>query len=381
MELFTQEELDRYSRHLVLPEVGRGGQEKLKRGSVLIVGVGGLGSPAAFYLAAAGVGTIGIVDAESVDASNLQRQILFNTRDVGRAKAELARERMLALNPYITVRSFSTRLTSVNALQILKDYRVVIDCSDNFPTRYLLNDACVLLGKPLVHGSVYRFEGQAAVFAAGGAPCYRCLYPVPPDPKLASNCAEGGVLGVLPGVVGTIQATEALNLLLGTGEPLIGRLLLFDALTMRFEEVRFDRNVDCALCGKHPSIHELIDYETFCGMNEQAAHRGSSSNQEISVEELKERLDRGDDLMLVDVRQPNEHAFANIGGVLIPMNELPERMGELKSAKEIVVYCRSGSRSRNATRFLLQQGFANVLNLTGGILAWADRIDPKIPKY
>ncbi|OAN48240.1 molybdenum cofactor biosynthesis protein MoeB [Chloroflexus islandicus] len=377
----SNEEIARYSRHLIMPEVGMAGQRRLKQGSVLLIGTGGLGSPLALYLAAAGVGHIGLVDFDVVDASNLQRQIVHGTSTVGVAKTESAKRRLQDLNPYIEITTYETQITSQNALELMQPYDVIVDGTDNFPTRYLTNDACVLLGKPNVYGSIFRFEGQATVFSArDGGPCYRCLYPEPPPPGLVPSCAEGGVLGVLPGVIGTIQATEVIKLLTGIGEPLIGRLLLYDALAMRFRELKLRRNPSCPVCGDHPTITELIDYEQFCGLVEEP----TLSNQfEITPRELAEWLERPDRPFLLDVRNPYEVAIASIPGTdkLIPIDQLPERINELDSAREMVVYCRSGARSGRAVELLKSVGFRKVKNLVGGILRWADEVDPSVPKY
>ncbi|MGQ9481681.1 molybdopterin-synthase adenylyltransferase MoeB [Chloroflexus sp.] len=378
----SNEEIARYSRHLIMPEVGMAGQRRLKQGSVLLIGTGGLGSPLALYLAAAGVGHIGLVDFDVVDASNLQRQIVHGTSTVGMAKTESAKRRLQDLNPYIEVITYETQITSQNALDLMRPYDVIVDGTDNFPTRYLTNDACVLLGKPNVYGSIFRFEGQATVFSArDGGPCYRCLYPEPPPPGLVPSCAEGGVLGVLPGVIGTIQATEVIKLLTGIGEPLIGRLLLYDALSMRFRELKLRRNPSCPVCGDQPTITELIDYEQFCGI---APEEPTLSNQfEITPHELAEWLERPDRPFLLDVRNPYEVAIASIPGTdkLIPLDQLPERINELDSAREMVVYCRSGVRSGRAVELLKTAGFRKVKNLVGGILRWADDVDPSLPKY
>ncbi|HMK21327.1 MAG TPA: molybdopterin-synthase adenylyltransferase MoeB [Terriglobales bacterium] len=376
----TNDEILRYSRHLIMPEVGMGGQQKLKAARVLCIGAGGLGSPLALYLAAAGVGTLGIVDFDVVDFTNLQRQIIHSTADVGRKKLDSAAEKLKAINPYINLKTFETRLSSENALDLFREFDIVADGTDNFPTRYLVNDACVLTGKPNVYGSIFRFEGQASVFATEEGPCYRCLYPEPPPPGLVPSCAEGGVLGILPGLVGVMQATEVIKLILGAGEPLIGRLLLIDALGMKFRELRLRKNPDCPACGKHPTITKLIDYNEFCGIRgeEKPVETGIP---EMQVEELKRRLDKGDDLYVLDVREPHEYQICNIGGHLIPLGDLPKRVNELDSSREIVAHCRSGVRSAKAVGFLQQAGFRKVHNLAGGILAWADRIDPKMPKY
>ena len=376
----SNEEVLRYSRHLILPDVGVEGQLTLKQAKVLCIGAGGLGSPLALYLAAAGVGTLGIVDFDTVDLTNLQRQIIHTTADVGRKKLDSAAESIAAINPNVKVRKFETRLSSANALELFQDFDIIADGTDNFPTRYLVNDACVLTGKPNVYGSIFRFEGQASVFATKEGPCYRCLYPEPPPPGLVPSCAEGGVLGILPGLVGVIQATETIKLILGSGEPLIGRLLLVDALSMRFRELKLRKNPDCPVCGTHPTVTELIDYNQFCGIRgEEAA--APTSMTDISVEELKKRLDRGDDLFVLDVREPHEYQICNLGGYLIPLNDLPKRVSELDSSREIVVHCKMGGRSAKAADFLRQSGFSKVHNLTGGITAWAERIDPKVPKY
>src|SRR5438105_6252917 len=376
----TNDEYKRYSRHLIMPEVGLDGQLKLKAAKVLCIGAGGLGSPVAMYLAAAGVGTLGIVDFDTVDFSNLQRQILHGTPDVGRPKLASAKDRLNALNPNVNIETYETALTSENALKLFEPYDVIVDGTDNFPTRYLVNDACVLLGKPNAYGSIFRFEGQASVFAMKEGPCYRCLYPEPPPPGLVPSCAEGGVLGILPGLVGVIQATEAIKLILGKGDPLIGRLLLVDALGMKFRELKLRKNPDCPVCGKHPSITKLIDYNEFCGI------RGEEKPMEvgvpeIQVEELKSRLDSGEDVFVLDVREPHEYQICNISGYLIPLGDLPKRVHELDSSREIVAHCRSGARSAKAVDFLRQAGFKKVHNLAGGILAWAERVDPKMPKY
>ena len=376
----TNDEILRYSRHLIMPEVGMVGQQKLKAAKVLCIGAGGLGSPLALYLAAAGVGTLGIVDFDVVDFTNLQRQIIHSTADVGRKKLDSAAEKLKAMNPYINLKTYETRLSSANALELFREFDIVADGTDNFPTRYLVNDACVLTGKPNVYGSIFRFEGQASVFATEEGPCYRCLYPEPPPPGLVPSCAEGGVLGILPGLVGVMQATEVIKLILGAGEPLIGRLLLVDALGMKFRELKLRKNPDCPACGKHPTIKELIDYNEFCGIRgeEKPVETGIP---EMQVEELKRRLDKGDDLYVLDVREPHEYQICNIGGHLIPLGDLPKRVNELDSSREIVAHCRSGVRSGKAVAFLQQAGFKKVHNLAGGILAWADRIDPKMPKY
>jgi sulfur-carrier protein adenylyltransferase/sulfurtransferase len=376
----SNEEILRYSRHLIMPEVGMEGQLKLKRARVLCIGAGGLGSPLALYLGAAGVGTLGIVDFDVVDYTNLQRQIIHSTADVGRKKLDSAADKLKAINPFVNVRKIETRLSSENALELFRDFDIIADGTDNFPTRYLVNDASVITGKPNVYGSIFRFEGQASVFATREGPCYRCLYPEPPPPGLVPSCAEGGVLGILPGLVGVIQATEVVKLILGKGDPLIGRLLLVDALGMKFRELKLRKNPDCPVCGRNPTITKLVDYEEFCGIRgeEQAVE---TSTADIQVEELKRRLDKGDDIFVLDVREPHEYQICNIGGYLIPLGDLPKRVSELDSSREIVAHCRSGARSAKAVDFLRQAGFKKVHNLAGGILAWADRVDPKMPKY
>jgi molybdopterin/thiamine biosynthesis adenylyltransferase/rhodanese-related sulfurtransferase len=376
----SNDEILRYSRHLIMPEVGMEGQQQLKAARVLCIGAGGLGSPLTLYLAAAGVGTLGIVDFDVVDYTNLQRQIIHSTADVGRKKLDSAAEKLKAINPFLNIRKFETRLSSDNALELFRDFDIIADGTDNFPTRYLVNDACVLTGKPNVYGSIFRFEGQASVFATEEGPCYRCLYPEPPPPGLVPSCAEGGVLGILPGLVGVIQATEAIKLILGQGDPLISRLLLVDALGMKFRELKLRKNPDCPACGKHPSITKLIDYNEFCGIRgeEKPLEAGVP---EIQVGELKRRLDAGDDIFVLDVREPHEYQICNINGYLIPLGDLPKRVHELDSSREIVAHCRSGARSAKAVDFLRQAGFKKVHNLAGGILAWADRVDPKMPKY
>jgi adenylyltransferase/sulfurtransferase len=382
----TNDEVQRYSRHLIMPEVGVDGQRRLKAARVLCVGAGGLGSPAALYLAAAGVGTLGLVDFDAVDASNLQRQILHSTLDVGRPKLQSARDRLSALNPELTIRTHETALTSANALKIFRDYDVIVDGADNFPTRYLVNDACVFLRKPNAYGSIFRFEGQASVFATVGGPCYRCLYPEPPPPGLVPSCAEGGVLGVLPGVIGTIQATEAIKLIIGAGRTLAGRLLLYDALTMRFRELKLQRDPECPVCGDHPTVTSLIDYEQFCGIRPAAsAAPALPAELETTVEELKARIDQRQPTYILDVREPQEFQICRIpGSSLIPLGQLPTRVGELPSPSEgpdIIVHCKSGVRSAKAVKLLREQGFERVKNLRGGILAWIDRIDPTQAKY
>jgi adenylyltransferase/sulfurtransferase len=377
----SKDEILRYSRHLIMPEVGMDGQLKLKRAKVALIGTGGLGAPLGMYLAAAGVGRIGLVDFDIVDFTNLQRQVIHGTKDVGRKKLDSAAETMLDINPYVEIDRFETALSSENALQILKDYDLVVDGTDNFPTRYLVNDACVLLGKPNVYGSIFRFEGQATVFAYPGGPCYRCLYPEPPPPGLVPSCAEGGVLGILPGVIGLIQATETVKLILGAGEPLVGRLLLYDALAMRFRELKLRRNPECPMCGDHPTIHELIDYQQFCGIPNQT-HEPVAAEGDIDPVEVKAKIDRGDPFVLIDVREPHEYQICRIPNAkLIPLGDLPKRVNELDSADEIVAHCKSGVRSAKAVDFLKQAGFKKVRNMKGGILAWSDKVDPSVPKY
>ncbi|HTM90750.1 MAG TPA: molybdopterin-synthase adenylyltransferase MoeB [Terriglobales bacterium] len=376
----SNDEVLRYSRHLIMPEVGMEGQLKLKAAKVLCIGAGGLGSPLALYLAAAGVGTLGVVDFDVVDYTNLQRQVIHTTADVGRKKLDSAAETVKAINPFVQLRPFETRLTSENALDIFRDFDLIVDGTDNFPTRYLVNDACVLTGKPNVYGSIFRFEGQVSVFATKDGPCYRCLYPEPPPPGLVPSCAEGGVLGILPGLVGVMQATEAIKLILGKGEPLIGRLLLVDALGMRFRELKLRKNPDCPACGQHPTVTRLIDYNEFCGIR--GEEKPVASNvPEIQPEELKAKLDAGEDIFILDVREPHEYQICNLHGYLIPLGELPQRAHELDSSREIVAHCRSGVRSAKAVTFLQQAGFRKVKNLAGGILAWSDKVDPSVPKY
>jgi len=377
----TNEELQRYSRHLILPEVGPEGQLKLKQAKVLLVGTGGLGAPMALYLSAAGVGTLGLVDFDVVDRSNLQRQVIHGTGDIGRKKIDSAAASIAEINPNVRVVKHEVALSSENALDIVKDYDIVADGTDNFPTRYLVNDACVLLGKPNVYGSIFRFEGQASVFATEDAPCYRCLYPEPPPPGLVPSCAEGGVLGILPGVVGLIQATEVVKLILGQGEPLKGRLLLYDALAMRFRELKLRKNPDCPVCGLHPTVTKLIDYHQFCGVPKQTEVPQVASG-DISPVEVKARLDRGDDFQLIDVREIFEHQLCNIPQAkLIPLGELPKRLSEIDPSREVVVHCKMGGRSAKAADLLRANGYAKVLNMTGGILAWSDKVDPTVPKY
>ncbi len=378
----SNEEIARYSRHLIMPEVALDGQKQLKAAKVLTVGTGGLGSPLALYLAAAGIGTIGIVDFDVVDESNLQRQIIHGTSDVGRPKVQSAYDRLKDINPNVEVRVHEEALTSENALEIFDDYDVIVDGTDNFPTRYLVNDACVLLGKPNVYGSIFRFEGQASVFYAEEGPCYRCLYPEPPPPGLVPSCAEGGVLGILPGAIGTIQATETIKLILGIGEPLIGRLLLYDALGMSFREMKLRKDPSCPVCGENPTVTELIDYQEFCGLPQANAAEEENSVPEISVSELKQKMDAGENINVLDVREPHEYEVANIGAKLIPLGELPERLIEVESdGGEIAVLCRSGARSARAVRLMQDTGFGKVYNVKGGILAWSDEVDQSVPKY
>jgi molybdopterin/thiamine biosynthesis adenylyltransferase/rhodanese-related sulfurtransferase len=377
----SNEEISRYSRHLIMPEVALEGQKKLKAARVLTIGAGGLGSPLAMYLAAAGIGTLGIVDFDVVDDSNLQRQIIHGTSDLGRPKMESARDRIADINPNVRVEAFEEALTSENALEIFKDFDVVVDGTDNFPTRYLVNDACVLLDKPNVYGSIFRFEGQASVFYAKEGPCYRCLYPEPPPPGLVPSCAEGGVLGILPGAIGTIQATETVKLILAIGEPLIGRLLLYDALGMRFREMKLRKDPSCPICGENPTVTELIDYQEFCGIPQANAQAATDEVPEITVQELKERLENGGDVTVLDVREPYEYEVANIGARLIPLGELPERLVELDKDETFAIHCRTGGRSANAVKLLQDAGFENVYNVKGGIVAWSEEIDPSVPKY
>jgi len=378
--VLSNDEILRYSRHLIMPEVGMTGQQKLKAAKVLCIGAGGLGSPLALYLTAAGVGTLGIVDFDVVDYTNLQRQIIHTTNDVGRKKLDSAAEKLLAINPFLNLRTFETKLTSANALELFREFDIIADGTDNFPTRYLVNDACVLTGKPNVYGSIFRFEGQASVFATEEGPCYRCLYPEPPPPGLVPSCAEGGVLGILPGLVGLIQATETIKLILGQGDSLAGRLLLVDALGMKFRELKLRKNPDCPVCGKRRTITALIDYEEFCGIRGQEAPAGNDVPA-ISVEELKKKLDAKADVFILDVREPHEYQICNLRGYLIPVGDLPKRVNELDSSREIVAHCKMGGRSAKAVNFLRRAGFTKVYNLTGGITAWAEKIDKTMPKY
>jgi adenylyltransferase/sulfurtransferase len=379
----TPDELRRYGRHLVLPGFGEDGQRRLKAGSALLVGVGGLGSPLAMYLAAAGVGRIGLVEFDRVDASNLQRQVLYDTRDVGRPKLDAATERLAALNPGVRVERHDVRLTAANAMDILRGYDVVADGTDNFATRYLVNDACALLGRPNVHGSVFRFEGQVSVFDAARGPCYRCLYPDPPPPGLVPSCAEGGVLGVLPGLIGMLQAIETLKLLAGIGEPLIGRLLVYDTLGMRIRELRLRKDPACPLCGTHPTVRELVDYDAWCGTSAAAAAaEGTADPVDITVRELQALRARGEDHVLVDVREPHEHRVAHLeGAVLVPLRTLPERVHALDRDRLVVLMCHHGNRSRAALEYLRAQGFTRLRNLRGGIEAWSREVDPAVPRY
>jgi|HubBroStandDraft_1064217.scaffolds.fasta_scaffold11624_3 molybdopterin/thiamine biosynthesis adenylyltransferase/rhodanese-related sulfurtransferase/molybdopterin converting factor small subunit len=372
----SKDEILRYSRHLIMPEVGTEGQLKLKAAKVLLVGTGGLGAPLGLYLAAAGVGRIGLVDFDVVDFTNLQRQVIHGTSDVGRKKLDSAADRMREINPFVRIDKHEVALSSENALGILKDYDIVVDGTDNFPTRYLVNDACVLLGKPNVYGSIFRFEGQATVFAYEGGPCYRCLYPEPPPPGLVPSCAEGGVLGILPGTIGLIQATETVKLILGIGVPLVGRLLLYDALAMRFRELKLRKNPECPVCGEHPTVTKLIDYQQFCGILQPVTTEG-----DIDPVEVKARIDRGDNFVLIDVREPHEYQICSIPTAKpIPLGQLPQHLDELDRDIEIVAHCKSGMRSAKAVDLLTKAGF-RARNMKGGILAWSDKVDPTVPKY
>jgi len=377
----TNEEILRYSRHLIMPEVGMEGQLKLKAAKVLCIGAGGLGAPLGLYLTAAGVGHIGLVDFDVVDFTNLQRQVTFGTSDVGKPKTEAARARLSNLNPDVEITTYEAKLTSENALELFKGYDIVVDGTDNFPTRYLVNDACILLGKPNVYGSIFRFEGQVTVFGMPEGPCYRCLYPEPPPPGLVPSCAEGGVLGVLPGIVGSLQALETIKLIIGRGDSLRGRLLLFDALAMKFRELKLRKNNQCPMCGTHRKIHQLIDYNEFCGIRGEEEPASDLHVPEISARELKERLDRGEELFILDVREPHEYQICNLQGHLIPLGELARRVHELDSAREIVAHCKSGKRSAQAVDFLRRAGFRKVYNLHGGILSWSTEVDPSVPRY
>jgi adenylyltransferase/sulfurtransferase len=378
----TNEEVLRYSRHLIMPEVGMEGQLKLKQARVLLIGAGGLGSPLGLYLAAAGVGKLGIVDFDVVDFTNLQRQIVHSTADVGRPKLDSAKARLTGINPHIEIVTYETALSSANALELFRDYDIIADGTDNFPTRYLVNDACVLLGKLNAYGSIFRFEGQASVFGAPEGPCYRCLYPEPPPPGLVPSCAEGGVLGILPGLVGVIQATEVVKLILGKGNPLIGRLLLVDALEMKFRELKLRKDPKCPICGPNRTIHKLIDYNQFCGIHPEPTPAPGISEWEIEPVELKKKMDRRESFVLVDVREPHEAEICTIPGArLIPKGQVPSRVHELNSADEFVIHCKSGKRSAEIVDFLKKAGFRKVKNLRGGILAWSDQVDPTVPKY
>lgn len=379
----SHEEIHRYSRHLLIPDVGLEGQRKLKAASVLIVGTGGLGSPVSLYLAAAGVGRIGLVDYDVVDFSNLQRQIVHGESRLGDLKVDSARDRLLDLNPEIQVDTYNAFLSSDNAFEIAEPYDIIIDGTDNFPTRYLVNDLCVLTGKANVYGSIFRFDGQASVFDARVGPCYRCLFPEPPPPGLVPSCAEGGVLGVLPGTIGSIQATEALKLILGIGEPLIGRLLLYDALDLSFQTVKLHKNPECKVCGKDPEVTELIDYEDFCGIPAHDHEEGSAGAEwDITAPELAEELKSGEDLRLIDVREPHELEISHLDGAeLIPLGEFASHLSDLDSSQEIVLFCKSGTRSTRALEILASAGFKKVKNLKGGINAWATEVDPSLPIY
>jgi sulfur-carrier protein adenylyltransferase/sulfurtransferase len=383
----NKDEIARYSRHLIMPEVGMEGQRKLKSASILLIGAGGLGSPLGLYLAAAGIGRLGLVDFDVVDHSNLQRQVLHGTKDIGRPKLQSAKDRLVDINPHVQIDGYELALRSENALKIIRDYDVIIDGTDNFQTRYLANDASVLEGKPNVYGSIFRFDGQASVFyPKAGGPCYRCLYPEPPPPGLVPSCAEGGVLGILPGIIGVIQATEAIKLIIGQGEPLIGRLLLFDALKMRFKELKLRRNPECPLCGENPTIKELIDYDQFCGITPAVAQPEATeiSDWEITPAQLKARLDRGEQVTIIDVREPHEWQIANLenyGSRLIPLGQFGDRVNELNPDDDIVVHCKMGGRSAKAYEVMKKAGFKKIKNLKGGILAWADQVDRAMPKY
>src|SRR5258706_660929 len=380
----NQEEILRYSRHLIMPEVGVDGQEKLRIASILLIGCGGLGSPLSMYLSAAGVGHLGLVDFDVTDFTNLQRQVAFGTQDVGRPKVEATKDRIASINPNVKVTTYRTKLSGENVMDIFKEYGIMIDGTDNFPTRYLVNDACVFRQKPNVYGSIFRFEGQATVFWADKGPCYRCLYPEPPPPGMVPSCAEGGVLGILPGTIGLIQATEAVKIILGKGEPLVGRLLLYNALDMKFREVNVQKDPDCPVCGKNPTITALIDYEQFCGigLGEEEAAVQTNGVPEISAQELKQKFDHKDNFVLLDVREPHEYQIAKIpGSKLIPLGEVMKRARELDTADDIVVHCRSGARSAKAIHELQKLGFKRLKNLKGGILAWSQDVDPSVPQY
>lgn len=380
----NNEEILRYSRHLILPDVGMEGQRRLKNAKVLMIGAGGLGAPLGLYLAAAGIGRVGLVDFDVVDVTNLQRQVIHGTKDVGRLKIDSAADRMLDINPALQVDKFNVPLSSANALEIFKDYDVVVDGTDNFPTRYLVNDACVLLNKPNAYGSIFRFEGQATVFHHEDGPCYRCLYPEPPPPGLVPSCAEGGVLGILPAVIGSIQATETVKLILGRGNTLSGRLMLYDALNMKFRELKLRRNPECPVCGDNPTVKELIDYQEFCGIPQQKAADAAKEGKmdEITPLELKARIEKGDDIFILDVREPHEYDIARIpGSTLIPLGQVAQRVDELDSTADIIVHCKMGGRSAKAQGILKEMGFSRVTNLTGGITRWSDDVDPSVPKY
>ncbi|MEK6333325.1 MAG: molybdopterin-synthase adenylyltransferase MoeB [Acidobacteriota bacterium] len=382
LPLLSNEEVARYSRHLIMPEVGMTGQRKLKAASVLMIGTGGLGAPLGMYLAAAGVGRLGLVDFDVVDASNLQRQIIHGTKDVGRPKIASARDRLEDINPHVEIETHETRLTSENAMRLFVNYDVIVDGTDNFPTRYLVNDACVLTGKPNVYGSIFRFEGQASVFWADRGPCYRCLYPEPPPPGLVPSCAEGGVLGVLPGIIGAIQANETIKIILGAPDIMVNRLLLFDAWRMRFRELKLRKNPDCPVCGNHPTITELIDYEEFCGIT-QTQTETKPVMEEITATELKQRLDNGDDIQIIDVREPHEYEIGQIpNSKLIPLGQVLNRMNEIDPDRETVMHCKMGGRSAKAIDALQRAGFTGkLINLAGGITAWSNEVDPSVPKY
>jgi adenylyltransferase/sulfurtransferase len=382
LPMLSNEEVGRYSRHLIMPEVGMTGQRKLKAASVLMIGTGGLGAPLGMYLAAAGVGRLGLVDFDVVEASNLQRQIIHGTKDVGRPKIASARDRLEDINPHVEIETHETRLTSANAMSLFRNYDVIVDGTDNFPTRYLVNDACVLAGKPNVYGSIFRFEGQASVFWAERGPCYRCLYPEPPPPGLVPSCAEGGVLGVLPGIIGAIQATETIKIILGAPDIMVNRLLLVDAWRMRFRELKLRKNPDCPVCGDNPTIKELIDYEEFCGITQQP-QAAQTTMEEITATELKQRLDNGDNIQIIDVREPNEYEIAQIpNSKLIPLGQVLNRMNEIDADRETVVHCKMGGRSAKAIDALQRSGFTGRLsNLAGGITAWSNEVDPSVPKY
>ncbi len=377
----TNEEILRYSRHLIMPEVGMEGQLRLKNAKVLLIGTGGLGAPLGLYLTAAGVGKVGLVDFDVVDFTNLQRQVTFGSSDVGKPKTEAARARLSNLNPDVEIATYETKLTSENALELFQDYDIIVDGTDNFPTRYLVNDACLLLAKPNVYGSIFRFEGQVTVFGMPDGPCYRCLYPEPPPPGLVPSCAEGGVLGVLPGIIGSLQAMETIKLILGRGDSLVGRLLLFDALALKFRELKLRKNANCPMCSSNRTIHKLIDYNEFCGMRGEEEPEVDLHVPEMTPRELKARLDNGDDLFILDVREPHEYQICNLKGHLIPLGELPRRVHELDSSHEIVAHCRSGKRSAEAVDFLRKAGFRKIHNLRGGILSWSTEVDPTVPRY